>query len=226
MLKSTIFREYDIRGIADEELLSPGIEQLGRAIGTWMQRNYGPKVNVGRDVRLSGDRLREALVKGLMASGCEVTDVGEVPTPLLYYSVQHLGSDGGVMITGSHNPAEYNGFKIVAGPGTIHGSEIQELREIIESRHFDTGTGSFREYDIVTPYVEEIVKQFRFDRPINVVIDAGNGAAGPTMHRILEKLNVEAKELYFEMDGRFPNHHPDPTVEHNLEDLKRAVVSN
>src|SRR4051812_16292145 len=221
MLKSTIFREYDIRGIADEELLSPGIEQLGRAIGTWMQRNYGPKVNVGRDVRLSGDRLREALVKGLMASGCEVTDVGRVPTPLLYYSVQHLGADGGVMITGSHNPAEYNGFKIVAGGGTIHGAEIQALRKLIDASDFASSEGSLKTFDIESPYVEEISKGIKLSRRVKVVVDAGNGAAGPAMHRVLERLNVDATELFFEMDGHFPNHHPDPTVEENLEHLRR-----
>ena len=223
MLKSTIFREYDIRGIADVELLSPGIEQLGRAIGTHIGRKLGKKINVGRDVRLSSKRLRDAIVTGLTAAGCDVTDVGEVPTPLLYYSVHHLGSDGGVMITGSHNPAEYNGFKIVAGSGTIHGSEIQDLRRLIETNDFDSGPGTCRDYDIVTPYVDEVAGQFKFDRRIKVVIDAGNGAAGPAMHRLLERLNVDATELFFEMDGRFPNHHPDPTVEENLEDLKRAV---
>jgi phosphomannomutase/phosphoglucomutase len=226
MLKSTIFREYDIRGVADEELLSPGIELLGKAIGTHIGRTHGKRINVGRDVRLSSTRLRDAIVKGLIAAGCEVTDVGEVPTPLLYYSVHHLGADGGVMITGSHNPAEYNGFKIVAGSGTIHGAEIQELRGLIEAGDLDSGNGSSREFDIVTPYVEEISGQFEFGRRIKVVVDAGNGAAGPAMHRVLEKLNVDATELYFDMDGRFPNHHPDPTVEKYLDDLKKAVVAS
>jgi phosphomannomutase / phosphoglucomutase len=224
MLKPTIFREYDIRGIADDELLSPGIEQLGRAIGTHIGRKLGKKINIGRDVRLSSKRLRDAIIAGLTLAGCEVTDVGEVPTPLLYYSVQHLGCDGGVMVTGSHNPAEYNGFKIVAGTGTIHGDEIQDLRRMIDAADFDAGRGSVREYDIVTPYVEEISSQFNFSRRLRVVLDAGNGVAGPVMRRVLERLNVDPKELFFEMDGRFPNHHPDPTVEHNLEDLKSMVV--
>jgi phosphomannomutase/phosphoglucomutase len=223
MLKPTIFREYDIRGIADDDLPSDGIEQLGKAIGTHIGRSAGRKINVGRDVRLSSKRLRDAIVKGLMSAGCEVTDVGEVPTPLLYYSVQHLGCDGGVMITGSHNPAEYNGFKIVMGAGTIHGSEIQELRRKIEEGDLDSADGTVREYDIATPYVDEIASQFQFSRRVKVVVDAGNGAGGPTMQRLLERLNVDATELFFEMDGRFPNHHPDPTVEKNLEDLKRVV---
>jgi phosphomannomutase/phosphoglucomutase len=226
MLKSTIFREYDIRGIADVELQSPGIELLGQAIGTYLQRRIGNKVTVGRDVRLSSERLRDAIVKGLAASGCEVIDVGRVPTPLLYYSVQHLGASGGVMITGSHNPPEYNGFKTVAGAGTIHGAEIQELRRMIESGDLAKGAGSVRQYDVETPYVEEVSSQFRFDRKVKVVVDAGNGVAGPAMHRLLERLNVDAKELFFEQDGLFPNHHPDPTEEKNLVDLKREVAAS
>ncbi|MBC7925202.1 MAG: phosphomannomutase/phosphoglucomutase [Bryobacteraceae bacterium] len=225
MLKPSIFREYDIRGIAETELLSSGIQLLGQAIGTWMQRRYGRKVNVGRDVRLSGERLRDAIVAGLIASGCEVTDVGQVPTPLLYFSVQHLGADGGVMITGSHNPAEYNGFKIVAGGGTIYGEQITELRDMLANADLQTGEGSLRTFDIDTPYVEEISSQFQsLPRKVKVVLDAGNGAGGPAMHRILERLNVEATELFFEMDGNFPNHHPDPTVEENLLQLKQKVA--
>ena len=226
MLKPTIFREYDIRGIANDELLSPGIEQLGRAIGSYIGKKLGKKINVGRDVRLSSKRLRDAIVTGLVSSGCEVTDIGEVPTPLLYYSVQHLQCHGGVMITGSHNPAEYNGFKIMAGSGTIHGEEIQALRKMIDAADFDKGQGSVREFDIATPYVDEIASQFKFSRRLKVVLDAGNGVAGPVMRRVLDRLNVDAKELYFDMDGRFPNHHPDPTVEHNLDDLKKAVVQS
>lgn len=224
MLKPTIFREYDIRGIADVELLDPDIEILGQAIGTYLQRRVGKKLNVGRDVRVSSDRLRDAIVKGLMAAGCEVTDVGEVPTPLLYYSVQHLKADGGVMVTGSHNPGEYNGFKVVSGTSTIHGEQIQELLQLIIAGDLATGQGSQKSFDVVTPYVDEIASQFQFSRRVKVVIDAGNGTAGPAMSRLLAKLNVDAKELFFEMDGTFPNHHPDPTVEKNLDHLKKAVA--
>src|SRR5713101_5442725 len=136
MLKPTIFREYDIRGIADEELLDDGIAELGKAIGTYLERNNGKNINLGRDCRLSSTRLRNALIQGLTATGCQVTDVGIVPTPLLYYSVFHLKAGGAVMITGSHNPSEYNGFKVVAGASTIHGEHIQEVRELIEKRDF------------------------------------------------------------------------------------------
>ena len=223
MLKTTIFREYDIRGIAEEELLDDGIADLGRAIGTYLLRHNGPNVNLGRDCRLSSTRLRNALIEGLKSTGCQVTDIGVVPTPLLYYSTVHLKAAGGVMITGSHNPAEYNGFKIVSGAGTIHGEEIQQLRHMIELRDFIEGQGSERAFDIETPYVDEVSAQFDLSRRIKVVCDAGNGTAGPAMHRILERLNVEYREMFFEMDGNFPNHHPDPTVPSNLKQLVAAV---
>ena len=218
-----IFREYDIRGIADKELLSPGIRTLGHAIGTYLIRRFSPKVNLARDCRITSDRLHDALLDGLLAAGCEVTDLGVVPTPLLYYSVFHLKADGGVMITGSHNPPDYNGFKVMHGKSTIHGEEIQLVREIVESGDFETGEGTLTTFDIATPYVEEIAGQFKLRRRIKVVSDAGNGTAGPVIRRILEKLNCEASELFFEMDGRFPNHHPDPTQPENLRDLVAAV---
>ena len=223
MLKPTIFREYDIRGVADSELSSPDIEQLGTGLGTYLQRQAGRKINVGRDCRLSSTRLRDALVKGLLASGCDVTDIGVVPTPVLYYSAQRLNADGAVMITGSHNPPEYNGFKTVCGSGMLHGETIQEVRRLIERQEFDRGAGQARSADVVTPYVDEIAAQFHSGRRVKLVADAGNGTAGPVMHRIFEKLDVDVTELYFEMDGRFPNHHPDPTVPANLSHLIEKV---
>ena len=177
------------------------------------------KINLGRDTRLSSPRLRDALMRGLKASGCHVTDLGVVPTPVLYFSQFHLKADGAVMITGSHNPAEFNGFKTVCGQSTIHGEAIQELRRMMESGDLVRGEGSETTADCVTPYVEEIAAQFQFPRRVKVVIDAGNGTGGPVMHRLLEHLNADATEMYFEMDGRFPNHHPDPTVPKNLEAL-------
>jgi phosphomannomutase / phosphoglucomutase len=223
MLKPTIFREYDIRGIADAELLNADVEQLGRAAGTYIQRRGGRKVNLGRDCRLTSPRLRDALIAGLKASGCEVSDIGVVPTPVLYYSVQHLKADGAVMITGSHNAAEYNGFKIMAGGSTIHGEQIQELRQTIDKKDFLSGPGSEKFVEVTGAYVEDVARQFQFKRRVRVVIDAGNGTGGPVMRRVLERLNVEATELFFEMDGNFPNHHPDPTVPKNLAHLIAAV---
>ena len=223
MLKPTIFREYDIRGVADSELLSPDVEQLGLGLGSYLQRKAGRKINVGRDCRLSSTRLRDALVSGLLASGCDVTDIGAVPTPVLYYSAQQLEADGAVMITGSHNPSEYNGFKTVCGSGTIHGEAIQEIRRLIERRDFEHGAGNTANADLVPSYVDEIASQFHLKRRIKVVADAGNGTAGPVMHRVFEKLNVDVTELFFDMNGRFPNHHPDPTVPANLFHLIEKV---
>ncbi len=223
MLKSTIFREYDIRGVAESEFPDDGLEVLGQAFGTYLRRHGGARVALGRDTRLSSPRLRDAIIRGLKASGCQVFDIGIVPTPVLYYSVFHLKADGAVMITGSHNPPEFNGFKVVSGGSTIHGEAIQEVRRLMETGDLERGTGSETTVDVVTPYVDEISAQFHFPRRIKVVADAGNGTAGPVMHRIFERLNVEATEMFFEMDGNFPNHHPDPTVPANLNALIAKV---
>jgi phosphomannomutase / phosphoglucomutase len=223
MFKPGIFREYDIRGIADEELLDADVELLGQALGTYLIRHSGRTICLGRDCRLSSGRIHNALLKGLLASGAYVLDVGTGPTPLLYYSVVHFEAAGGIMITGSHNPPEYNGIKTVCGSGTLHGEQIQQVLKLIQGSDFESGAGTLKEIDAATPYVEEIASQFQFSRRVKVVFDAGNGTAGPVFHRILEKLNVEPVELFFEMDGRFPNHHPDPTVPENLRDLAKAV---
>jgi phosphomannomutase/phosphoglucomutase len=223
VLKPTIFREYDIRGVADAELLSADVEILGQAFGTYLARHGGRSINLCRDTRLSSPRLRDALLRGLVAAGCRVTDLGVAPTPVLYYSVFHLRADGGVMITGSHNPPEFNGFKVVCGTSTIHGEAIQEIRRMIETGDLDRGDGSHRTADVVTPYIDEISSQFHFPRRIRVVVDAGNGTGGPVMGPILHRLNVDSTDLFFEMDGHFPNHHPDPTVPKNLEALIAKV---
>ncbi|HUA86477.1 MAG TPA: phosphomannomutase/phosphoglucomutase [Bryobacteraceae bacterium] len=223
MLKPTIFREYDIRGVAETELQSPDVIDLGRGIGTLIQRVAGRRVNLGRDCRLSSPRLHDALAEGLLECGCDVTDIGVTPTPLLYYSAVHFQSDGAVMITGSHNPSEFNGFKTVTSASSIYGQQIQEIRRIIETQDFAKGHGSLRQVDVTGPYIDEIAAQFHFGRRIKIVADAGNGTAGPVMHRLLARLNVEVTELFFEMDGRFPNHHPDPTVPENLHALREAV---
>jgi len=231
MLKPSIFREYDIRGIADTELLSADVTDLGRGLGTYLQRHSGRSINLGRDCRLSSTRLRDALIEGLTDSGCDVTDIGVVPTPLLYFSAVQLKADGAVMITGSHNPSEFNGFKTVCGSGTLHGEAIQEVRRIIESRDFENGKGSGKNSDVSDAYVDHVASAFDLPeiekgRRLKVVLDAGNGTAGPVMHRLLQRLNVDSIELYFEMDGRFPNHHPDPTVPANLSHLQEAVRAN
>src|SRR5438874_2000743 len=166
MLKPTIFREYDIRGIADVEFLDPDIEQLGRALGTYLQRQAGKRISLGRDTRLSSPRLRDALLRGLVAAGCDVTDIGVVATPVLYYAAMHFQCDGAVMITGSHNPSEFNGFKTVCGASTIHGDAIQQVRRIVEAGDFATGAGSVSTADAETPYVAEVSAQFHFARRV------------------------------------------------------------
>ena len=225
MLKPTIFREYDIRGIAETELASVDVADLGRALGTYMLRQAGTRINLGRDCRLSSPRLHSALLEGLLSTGCEVTDIGVVPTPLLYFSAVHLEADGAIMITGSHNPSEFNGFKSVCGAGSLHGETIQDIRRLIEARDFATGHGTRHSMDVIPAYLDELSPQFDFARRVKVVLDAGNGTAGPVIHQLLKRLNVEVTELFYEMDGRFPNHHPDPTVPANLKDLRAAVLA-
>jgi phosphomannomutase / phosphoglucomutase len=225
MLKPTIFREYDIRGIAETDLASADVADLGRALGTYMLRQAGARVNLGRDCRLSSPRLHSALLEGLLSTGCEVTDIGVVPTPLLYFSAVHLEADGAIMITGSHNPSEFNGFKSVCGAGSLHGETIQDIRRLIEARDFATGHGTRHSMDVIPAYLDELSPQFDFARRVKVVLDAGNGTAGPVIHQLLKRLNVEVTELFYEMDGRFPNHHPDPTVPANLKDLRDAVLA-
>src|SRR5438270_4930920 len=156
MLKPTIFREYDIRGIADQELLDPDVELVGRALATYLIRHSGRTICLGCDCRLSGSRLHDALLKGLLASGSHVLDLGTVPTPVLYYSAVHFKADGAVMITGSHNPPEYNGIKTVCGTDTLHGEQIQQICKLIQNGDFETGAGTLKEIDAVTPYVSEV----------------------------------------------------------------------
>ncbi len=227
MLNPAVFREYDIRGVADRDLPDDGVETLGRAIGGFIQRGAEgsevPRMIVGADCRLSSPRLKNAILAGLAKSGCAAEDIGIVPTPVTYHAVLRSGAAGGVMITGSHNPADYNGFKVMLGGSTIHGEDIQELRRIIEAGRFTEGAGGITREDAVSAYVEDLAARFAFPRRVKVVFDGGNGTAGPVLKRILAALNVEPIELFFEMDGHFPNHHPDPTVPDNLSDLQAAV---
>lgn len=223
MLNPGIFREYDIRGIAEQELLDPDVEILGHALATYLIRHSGRHICLGNDCRLSSPRLHSALLKGLISAGAQVLDLGTVPTPVLYYSVVHFQADGAVMVTGSHNPPEYNGIKTVCGTGTLYGQAIQDVYQLIGLNDFESGEGSVRQVDAASPYVDEIAAQFQFERKVRVCVDAGNGTAGPVFHRILKQLNVDAVELFFEMDGHFPNHHPDPTVLSNLSPLAAAV---
>ena len=226
-IETSIFRQYDIRGVVDDALTEGAVEQIGRAFGTMLSRRGGRSVSVGRDCRAHSDRLARALFSGICSTGVDVVDFGVVTTPMQYFSLHHFGLDGGVQITGSHNPPEYNGLKLCLGTDSMHGEQIGELREMIERDDFVSATspGRVAERDVVTPYVEYCVSNIHLgSRPLTVVVDAGNGTAGPFVVPILEQLGVRVLPLFCQMDATFPNHHPDPTVEENLADLKNRVL--
>ncbi|NBX92632.1 MAG: phosphomannomutase/phosphoglucomutase [Proteobacteria bacterium] len=211
-VNEAIFREYDIRGIADSDLTDGTAVLLGKAIGTFVRKKGGQSFSVGRDCRLSGPRIRKALIDGLVSTGLNVVDIGLVPTPLLYFSVFHLNTDGGVQITGSHNPPEHNGLKVCVGKTTLHGEEIQELKELVRSQAFAQGRGTISEADIKKDYAQHIFRTVKPPFPLKVVVDSGNGTAGVIAPELFRRLGCEVIELFSEPDGNFPNHPPDPTV--------------
>jgi len=219
-----IFREYDIRGIAGEDLTPGVVELLGKAYGTYLREHGGIKVVVGRDCRLSSEAFRDALIKGILSTGCSVVDVGICPTPLLYFAIIEFKQDGGIMITGSHNPPDYNGFKLCVGKVTLHGEHIQKIRRICEKALFDGGSGQLSYRDIIPVYQDWVQGNIKIERPLRVVIDAGNGTGGVIAAPLLRRLGCEVTELYCEMDGHFPNHPADPTVEANVQDLIARVM--
>ena len=220
----SVFRANDIRGIADTDLTSEFVTLLGRAYGSHVLAQGGTQVCVGRDCRLHGPRIRDALIDGILQTGLNVIDVGVVPSPLLYFAVFHLDTDGGVQITGSHNPKEFNGFKMMLGKSSLHGENITRLRERIERRDFLVGEGTLTEQSIDEDYAHLAAENLHVGpRKLKVVVDGGNGAGGPTAMAVLKALHVETIPLYVEMDGSFPNHHPDPTVVENLQELIATV---
>jgi phosphomannomutase/phosphoglucomutase len=226
-MNPVIFREYDIRGRVPDELNQETVHQLGQAIGTYYYNNDVRRITIGRDCRLSSSDLRDALLKGLAESGMEVLDVGMVPTPLLYFSIHHLEADGGIQITGSHNPPEYNGFKICLDKATIHGEEIQKIREIGENGVFHKAEGAVQAKDVIKPYMDYLIENIhQGDISRKVVVDAGNGVGGLVAPEIYRRMGVEVVKLYCEPDGRFPNHHPDPTIPGNLKDLTKKVAES
>lgn len=220
-----LFREYDLRGIVGSELTEDLAERLGRAYSTYVSTRGVKTISVGRDGRLSSPVLHKALLKGLLAGGLHVVDIGICTSPLLYFSLFTLPVGGGIMITGSHNAAEYNGFKICVGKTAIHGEEIQELRRVMEQGTFVAGNGHLSEHPVIPDYLAYIRKSFSHVRAnrLHVVIDSGNGAASLVAKQALESLGCQVTGLYCDLDGRFPNHHPDPTVLENLSDLMQAV---
>ena len=218
-----IFREYDIRGIVDKDLKDQDVVAIGKAFGTHLRGENRSKAVVGRDCRLTSSRYRDLVIEGLLATGCDVIDIGVCPTPVFYFSIRHFEQEGGVMITASHNPPEYNGFKMCSGFDTLFGPQIRNLQKIIDAKRFATGTGNAERADAITPYQAFVLQNITLSRPLKVGIDAGNGPGGVVAVPILRQLGCEVSELYCDMDGRFPNHEPDPTVIENMKDLIRLV---
>ena len=227
MVNPYIFREYDIRGVAEKDFPDEIVYNLGKAIGTYFFMNKVQKITLGRDCRLSSPRLHQKLSQGLLATGCHLIDLNIIPTPLLYFSLFHLDVKGGVMITGSHNPPDNNGFKICLGKSTIHGEEIQAIRRLLEKGDFQKGKGEIKSTDITDPYQKALISFLKMgSQKRKVVIDSGNGTAGIVAGPLYRKIGIEVIELFSEMDGNFPNHHPDPTIPANLETLIAKVKEN
>ncbi len=223
-LKPEIFRQYDIRGVVDVDLTRESVETLGKAIGTYFRQRQKKTVSLGRDCRISSPAFSGYLSQGLMETGCDVISLGTVPTPLLYYSMYAREMDAGIMITGSHNPPEYNGFKMMLGKETLYGPSIQEIYALVREENFVRQTpGTLREENIIPEYHRYVISNISLERPLKVVVDAGNGTGGVVAVPIFEELGCEVIPLYCEMDGRFPHHHPDPTLPEALEELIRTV---
>ncbi len=220
-----IFREYDIRGKAPDELGEEAAYVLGCAFGTYFQDRGAGLVSLGRDCRSSSPYLAEALRRGLSSTGTTVVDLGMVPTPLLYFSLHHLAVDGGIQITGSHNPPEYNGFKVCLGKATLYGEEIQKIRKIAESGVFAEGKGGLEKEEILPSYLATVLRGVKAGRvKKKIVVDAGNGVGGLVAPVLYERMGIRVVRLFCEPDGRFPNHHPDPTIPGNLEHLITEVA--
>jgi len=221
-----IFREYDIRGVVDKDLTPDIVRTLGKGFGTHMANLGHKELVVGKDGRLSSKDFEDALIEGLISTGCHVVNIGLCPTPVYYFSIFHLDKDGGAMITGSHNPPEFNGFKVSVGKSTIFGEEIQNLRRLIEKEEFVVGKGFVSNKEIIQSYQDYIKKNIHIEKRMRVVIDAGNGTGGIVAGPLVRDLGCEVEELYCKVDGRFPNHFPDPTIPANLKDLIDRVKKN
>ena len=220
-----IFREYDIRGIVGQDLTPESVASIGKAIGTYIRRGGGKIMVIGRDVRSSSIGFRDILSKALNSTGCDVIDIGMVPTPVTYFALHHFKADGGVMITGSHNPPEYNGFKISQGVHSLYVKKVQELKRLIEANDFETGTGNTRQQEVLGDYMEKVCSILKISRKVKVVVDGGNGCFGIVGPDLLRRLGQDPVELFSKPDGTFPNHHPDPTVKEHLTHLIAKVRS-
>ncbi len=216
---SSIFKAYDIRGIVDQTLTEDAVEQIGRAIGSEAVARQQTAIVIGRDGRLSGPRLAAALARGIQAAGIDVIDLGMVATPMTYFAAYHLGTNSAVMVTGSHNPPDYNGLKMVLGGDTLSGESIQALRQRLETNDLASGAGRYRQQAVDQDYIARIVGDVKLARPMKIIVDCGNGVPGAFAPALYRGLGCQVEELFCEVDGNFPNHHPDPSVPKNLQDL-------
>lgn len=220
----TIFKAYDIRGIVDTSLTEEAVYQIGLALGSEAQDRGENHIYIGRDGRLSGPKLIKALAQGLLDSGCDVTDVGMVPTPVLYYAAYELGSGSGIMLTGSHNPPNYNGLKMVIGGTTLAGPDIQALHQRIKEKNLKSGEGKLESVDVVSDYIDRVISDVKLAKPLKVIVDCGNGVPGSVAPALLRSLGCDVTEMFCDVDGSFPNHHPDPSQPENLQDLKKSLA--
>ncbi len=224
MIAKEIFRAYDIRGIVDETLTVDSVYAIGQALGSKVLGIGAKDIVIGRDGRLSGPKLSSSLRAGILATGCNVIDIGVVPTPVLYFASNFLQINSAVMLTGSHNPPNYNGLKIILDNIAIYNDAIQELYTIILNKEFVTGQGQYSQVDIIKDYIAAVTAEIKIPHPINVVVDCGNGAAGIVAVDMLKAIGCNVTDLYCEVDGNFPNHHPDPSNPKNLVDLQNLVI--
>src|SRR3990167_583945 len=225
VISPAIFRAYDIRGIVGATLTEESVYALGQAIGSLAIEKGEKRIAVGRDGRLSGSFLSKALCEGLLATGCDVIDLGVVPTPLLYYSTYVLETRSGVMLTGSHNPPEYNGLKMVINGATLAEEDIQNLYHRIIQQQFCHGEGYLAELEVIERYINRVKRDVKLQRPLKIVVDCGNGVAGNVAPELFRQMGCDVQELFCDIDGRFPNHHPDPSQAENLQDLIHEVIS-
>jgi phosphomannomutase/phosphoglucomutase len=223
MVNAQIFREYDIRGVADRDLTDDVVYSIGQGYGTYVQQKGINELIIGRDVRLSSERIRDALINGLQSTGCDVIDLGLVPTPVFYFSAFQYNKNAGVMITGSHNPSEFNGFKIGLNKTTIYGEEIQILRKLIETGKFKSGKGKLLKLNPVPDYIKMILSKVTVKSGLKVVFDPGNGTAGVVIEELFDKMGIEPVFINITPDGHFPAHLPDPTIPEYMKDLKSTI---
>lgn len=214
-----IFREYDIRGIAGEEISEQDAHAIGKAYGSMLMGQGRKKVSVGRDCRITSEAYSKAFINGVLSAGCDVVEIGVCPTPVLYYSIHQLDLEGGAMITASHNPPEYNGFKLMSGLDSIHSHGLQDIRKIIEDQAYTRGHGTLTTADVISPYIAMIQENITLKKTIRVGIDAGNGTGGITALPVLRGLGCQVHDIYCDPDGTFPNHEADPTQKKNMTDL-------